>query len=60
MIFVRLFIVSIGIVLSILFFTNKINNEYTGIIYFSLAFFLNWLFNKFIIEKQIPENNNDN
>lgn len=56
--FVRLFLPPVGIVFGIYFFTEKIDNVYTLIIYFALAFFLNWILDKVIIERLIPKNRN--
>lgn len=48
---VRLFVPSVGITLSILFFSAKDYDWKEIFMIFGLTFFLNWIADKFILEK---------
>lgn len=49
----RLFIPPIGIVLSTIFFSEKVYSFYESFSFFGIAFFLNWVADTFIIERFI-------
>lgn len=53
--FIRLFIPPVGITLGIYFFSDLIQGFREALLYFSLAFFFNWLADRFIVERLIPK-----
>lgn len=55
MVFVRLFIVPIGITLSMYLFTNNIDTIKSGIMIFALSFFFNWIADRVLVERMIDK-----